>query len=41
MAVRIDTARLALWRAALSDEHGFPVLRHTAVAKVVANEMAQ
>ena len=41
MAVRIATARLALWHAALSDEHGSPVLRHTAVAKLVANEMAQ
>jgi alkylation response protein AidB-like acyl-CoA dehydrogenase len=41
MAVRIDTARLALWRAASSSEDGFPSLRHTAVAKLVANEMAQ
>ena len=41
MAVRIETARLALWRAALSAEDGFPSLRHTAVAKLVANEAAQ
>jgi alkylation response protein AidB-like acyl-CoA dehydrogenase len=41
MAVRIETARLALWRAAVSSEDGFPVLRHTAIAKLVANEMAQ
>lgn len=41
MAVRLDTARLALWRAATSSEDGFPSLQHTAVAKLVANEMAQ
>jgi alkylation response protein AidB-like acyl-CoA dehydrogenase len=41
MAVRIETARLALWRAAVSSEEGFPALRHTAVAKLVANEAAQ
>jgi len=41
MAVRIETARLALWRAAVSSEDGFPALRHTAVAKLVANETAQ
>ncbi|MCZ2857846.1 acyl-CoA dehydrogenase family protein [Blastococcus sp. VKM Ac-2987] len=41
MAVRIETARLALWRAAVSSEDGFPALGHTAVAKLVANEAAQ
>ncbi|MGY2082778.1 acyl-CoA dehydrogenase family protein [Blastococcus sp. SYSU DS0539] len=41
MAVRIETARLALWRAAVSSEDGFPALRYTAVAKLVANEAAQ
>ncbi|WNV76638.1 acyl-CoA dehydrogenase family protein [Geodermatophilus sp. DSM 44513] len=41
MAVRLETARLALWRAAVSTEDGFPALRHTAVAKLVANEAAQ
>lgn len=41
MATRIETARLALWRAAVSSEDGFPSLPYTAVAKLVANEMAQ
>jgi alkylation response protein AidB-like acyl-CoA dehydrogenase len=41
MSVRLDTARLALWRAAVSDQDGFPAVRETAVAKLVANEMAQ
>lgn len=41
MATRLETARLALWRAAVSSEDGFPALRYTAVAKLVANEMAQ
>jgi alkylation response protein AidB-like acyl-CoA dehydrogenase len=41
MAVRLESARLLLWRAAMSSEDGFPVLRDTAMAKLVANETAQ
>ncbi len=41
MAVRIEGARLMLWRAAASSVDGFPALRETAMAKLVANEMSQ
>ncbi len=41
MAVRIEAARLMLWRAATSSVDGFPALRETAMAKLVANEMSQ
>jgi alkylation response protein AidB-like acyl-CoA dehydrogenase len=40
MAVDLDSSRLLLWRAALSDEDGFPGLQETAAAKLAANEMA-
>jgi alkylation response protein AidB-like acyl-CoA dehydrogenase len=41
MAVRLESARLLVWRAAMSSEDGFPVLRDTAMAKLAANEAAQ
>lgn len=41
MALDIDAARLLTWRAALSDDGGFPAVRETAMAKLLANEMAQ
>ena len=41
MAVDIEAARLLLWRAALTDEGGFPRTRETAMAKLVAGEMSQ
>lgn len=40
MAVQIDGARLLTWRAATSNVEGFPGVRETAMAKLVANEMA-
>jgi len=41
MALAVDAARLLTWRAALSDDDGFPALRETVMAKLFANEMAQ
>lgn len=41
MAVQLESARLMTWRAAASDEDGFPELRATAMAKLHAGEMAQ
>jgi len=41
MALAVEAARLLTWRAALSDEDGFPALRDTVMAKLFANEMAQ
>lgn len=41
MAVAVRSARLLVWQAALSDESGFPSTEATAMAKLVANEMAQ
>lgn len=40
MALEIDAARLLTWRAATSDVEGFPGVRETAMAKLMANEMA-
>ena len=40
MATAIDNARLQLWRAARTDVKGFPGIRETAMAKLVANEAA-
>ena len=37
----LEAARLLVWRAALSDEGGFPAMRETAMAKIAANEAAQ
>src|SRR3546814_19014823 len=39
MAVGLESARLLLWRAASSDEGGFPVTRHTAMSKLHCNEI--
>jgi alkylation response protein AidB-like acyl-CoA dehydrogenase len=41
MAVDLEASRLLTWRAALSDDGGFPALHETAAAKLAANEMAQ
>lgn len=41
MAVELDAARLLTWRAAASDDDGFPEVRATAMAKLYAGEMAQ
>jgi alkylation response protein AidB-like acyl-CoA dehydrogenase len=41
MAVDLEASRLLTWRAALSDDGGFPALQETAAAKLAANEMAQ
>lgn len=41
MAVDIDSAQLLLWRATLTDDGGFPRMHETAMAKLVAGEMAQ
>ena len=41
MALAVEAARLLTWRAAMSDEDGFPALRDTVMAKLFANEMAQ
>jgi alkylation response protein AidB-like acyl-CoA dehydrogenase len=41
MALEIDAARLLTWRAAASDDGGFPEVRATAMAKLYAGEMAQ
>jgi alkylation response protein AidB-like acyl-CoA dehydrogenase len=41
MAVRFDSARLLLDRAARSDEDGFPAVRATMMAKLAANEAAE
>lgn len=41
MALEIDMARLLTWRAATSDDGGFPATRETVMAKLFANEMAQ
>lgn len=40
MAVALEAARLMLWRAARTDENGFPALRETAMAKLLCNETA-
>jgi alkylation response protein AidB-like acyl-CoA dehydrogenase len=40
MAVDLESSRLLTWRAALSDEGGFPAVHETAAAKLAANEMA-
>ncbi|MBA2557583.1 MAG: acyl-CoA dehydrogenase family protein [Chloroflexi bacterium] len=41
MAVAVQSARLLVWQAALSEAEGFPDTQATAMAKLVANEMAQ
>jgi alkylation response protein AidB-like acyl-CoA dehydrogenase len=41
MALAVDAARLLTWRAARSDDGGFPATRETAMAKLFANEMVQ
>jgi alkylation response protein AidB-like acyl-CoA dehydrogenase len=41
MAIELDAARALLYRAADSDEDGFPGTRFTAMAKVKANEVAE
>lgn len=41
MALGIEASRLLLWRAATTDDDGFPATRETMMAKLHANEMAQ
>jgi len=41
MALELDAARELVWRAAASDEGGFPSTRHTAMAKIYANEASK
>jgi alkylation response protein AidB-like acyl-CoA dehydrogenase len=41
MAVDLEASRLLTWKAALSDDGGFPALQETAAAKLAANEMSQ
>ncbi|MCW2674915.1 MAG: hypothetical protein JWP14_3504 [Frankiales bacterium] len=41
MAVRLESARLLLEKAALSEEDGFPSVRATMMAKLAANEAAE
>lgn len=41
MAVDLEASRLLTWRAALSEDRGFPSVQETAAAKLAANEMAQ
>ncbi|HTK62925.1 MAG TPA: acyl-CoA dehydrogenase family protein [Pseudonocardia sp.] len=41
MALRLESARELLWRAARSDDGGFPNTRWTVTAKIFANEAAK
>jgi len=40
MAVSLEAARLMLWRAARTEQDGFPSMRETAMAKLMCNEAA-
>lgn len=41
MAMKVDAARLLIWRAVSRAEHGFPSLADSSIAKCFANEMVR
>lgn len=41
MQIRVDAARLLIWRAASNAQHGLPSMLESSIAKCFANEMAR